>query len=218
MPESEARRKREWMIDTQLRSRAITDERVLAAMARVPRERFVAEARGHSAYDDSPLPIGFGQTISQPYMVAAMLEALACEPQHRALEVGAGSGYQAALLAELCAQVWTVEIVEQLAAQAAATLRALGYSTAKVVVGDGTQGLPEHAPYDRIIVAAGAPSVPEPLLEQLAEGGRLVIPIGGRVGQRLVICRRESGRIHRCESMSCAFVPLIGLYGWSPGL
>jgi len=207
---------RQRMVESQLTARGITDERVLEAMATVPREHFVPEARRADAYADRPLPIGGGQTISQPYIVAIMLEVLDCGPGMTALEIGAGSGYQAALLAELCERVWAVEIVESLARRAAVALDALGYDNVEIVVGDGTQGLPEHAPYDRIIVAAGAPVVPEPLREQLAEDGRLVIPVGSRISQRLVIVRREGDEFHEQESIPCVFVPLVGRYGWSP--
>jgi protein-L-isoaspartate(D-aspartate) O-methyltransferase len=150
-------------------------------------------------------------------MVATMLEVLDPRPDHHVLEIGAGSGYQAALLAELSDEVRAVEIVEDLAKRARERLLDLGYDNVDIVIGDGTQGLPEHAPYDRIIVAAGAPRVPEPLVEQLADVGRLVIPIGGRVSQRLVVFDREGDEVHRSERMSCAFVPLVGRHGWRPG-
>lgn len=205
------------MVEGQLKPRGIRDERVLRAMAQVPRERFVPEGMRLEAYADRPLPIGEGQTISQPYMVAAMLEALACNSGDVALEVGAGSGYQAALLAELCRQVYAVEIVEKLAERARQRLADLGYENAEVVVGDGTQGLPEHAPYDRIIVAAGAPRVPEPLSDQLADGGRLVIPVGSRMTQRLLIVERYGEEIVERKGMPCVFVPLVGRHGWRPG-
>ncbi|MEA3402583.1 MAG: protein-L-isoaspartate(D-aspartate) O-methyltransferase [Armatimonadota bacterium] len=214
---SDFERQRQRMVEGQLKPRGIRDERVLRAMAQVPRERFVPEGMRLEAYADRPLPIGEGQTISQPYMVAAMLEALACNSGDVALEVGAGSGYQAALLAELCRQVYAVEIVEKLAERARQRLADLGYENAEVVVGDGTQGLPEHAPYDRIIVAAGAPRVPEPLSDQLADGGRLVIPVGSRMTQRLLIVERYGEEIVERKGMPCVFVPLVGRHGWRPG-
>lgn len=210
------RRQCQQMVECQLRARGIRDERVLDAMMRVPREHFVPPDLRAAAYADQPLPIGSGQTISQPYMVAAMLQALGCRPEDRALEVGAGSGYQAALLAELCAEVYAVEIIEALAEQARSRLAELGYDNVHVVVGDGTQGLPEYAPFDRIVVAAGAPEVPRPLVEQLADGGRLVIPVGSRLAQRLVIVDRDDGDLLRRQDMSCVFVPLFGRHGWSP--
>lgn len=202
------------MVETQLRARGIRDERVLAAMARVPRHLFVPEAGRAAAYLDTPLSIGYGQTISQPYMVAAMLEALDVGPEMTALEIGAGSGYQAALLGKLAREVWAVEIIEPLAAAARAVLAELGIDNVHIVVADGTLGLPEYAPYDRIIVAAGAPAVPEPLREQLADGGRLVIPVGGRMSQRLRIIDRVGDRFLERDGMSCVFVPLIGRHGW----
>lgn len=202
------------MVEMQLRARGIRDERVLAAMARVPRHLFVPEADRTAAYLDTPLSIGYGQTISQPYMVAAMLEALDVGPEMTALEIGAGSGYQAALLGELAREVWAVEIIEPLAAAARAVLAELGLDNVHIVVADGTLGLPEYAPYDRIIVAAGAPAVPEPLREQLADGGRLVIPVGGRMSQRLRIIDRIGDRFVERDGMSCVFVPLIGRHGW----
>lgn len=205
------------MVDDQLRARGIRDSRVLEAMLNVPRERFVPAALVREAYSDRPLSIGRGQTISQPYMVGTMLERLDCAPGDRALEVGAGSGYQAALLGELCAEVHAVEIVEDLAGKAREVLFELGYDNVAIHVGDGTQGWPEQAPYDRIIVAAGAPSVPGPLIEQLADGGRLVMPVGSRISQRLITIERHGDELDRTESMPCVFVPLVGRHGWWPG-
>jgi len=202
------------MVERQIRARGVRDERVLRAMEKVPRERFVPVSDRADAYLDRPLPIGSGQTISQPYMVAIMLDVLGCAPESRVLEIGAGSGYQAALLGELCREVWAVEIVEALAIRAEAALKELGYENVHVVVGDGTQGLPEHAPYDRIIVAAGAPAVPEPLQEQLADGGRLVIPVGSRMSQCLVVIDRVGDEFVQRESTPCVFVPLVGRHGW----
>lgn len=204
------------MVEAQLIARGIRDRRVLDAMRTVPRGCFVPEAYRDAAHADRPIPIGLGQTISQPYMVGKMLEVLECEPDFTVLEVGAGSGYQAALLGELCAEVWAVEIVPELAQQARSVLCDLGFDNVHVVTGDGTEGLPERAPFGRIIVAAGAPSVPEPLVEQLADGGRLVMPVGDRVSQRLVIVERDGEDLQRRESISCVFVPLIGRHGWGP--
>jgi len=202
------------MVEDQLRRRGIADERVLAAMGKVPREQFIPEHQRRFAYDDSALSIGEGQTISQPYMVAKMLELLACRPEHRVLEVGAGSGYQAALLGELTAEVYAIEIVETLAARARQVLARLGYENVSIVVGDGTLGYPEAAPYDRIIVAAAAPQVPPPLVEQLAEGGRLVAPVGSRGVQTCIVGHKEDGELQIEESIGCVFVPLIGRHGW----
>lgn len=215
--EDDLLRQRESMIERQLIARGIADERVLEAMRSVPRERFVPAAMRPEAYADRPLAIGQGQTISQPYMVAKMLEVLQCGPEETALEIGAGSGYQAALLGELCAEVWAVEILEELAEKAQKVIAELGYDNVHVVVADGTQGLPEHAPYDRIIVAAAAPAVPEPLTEQLADGGRLVLPVGGRFSQHLTVIERDGDRLNRSEETPCVFVPLVGRHGWKPG-
>jgi len=192
----------------------IADPRVLAAMARVPRHRFVPEAQWVFAYADGPLPIGDGQTISQPYMVAAMTEALRLAGTERVLEVGTGSGYQCAVLAELAREVVTVERIAALSERAGAVLSDLGYDNVVRVVGDGTLGAPEHAPYDAIVVTAGAPAAPEPLLEQLADGGRLVIPEGGRGIQTLVRYTRRGDGFHTEALMQCMFVPLIGRHGW----
>jgi len=187
---------------------------VLDAVAKVPRDRFVTEAQRPFAYEDRALPIGEGQTISQPYMVAAMLQALRTAPDLTALEIGAGSGYQAALLGELCKRVWAVEVVEPLAVRARDVLAELDYQNVEIVVADGSLGLPEHAPYDCIIVAAGAPEVPRPLVQQLAEGGRLVAPVGSRFTQRLVVCERSGSTIQQREGIACVFVPLVGEHGW----
>ena len=202
------------MVEDQLRRRGIADERVLAAMGKVPREQFIPEHQRRFAYDDSALSIGEGQTISQPYMVAKMLELLACRPEHRVLEVGAGSGYQAALLGALAAEVYAIEIVETLAESARQVLSRLGYENVSIVVGDGTLGYPEAAPYDCVIVAAAAPQVPPPLVEQVAEGGRLVAPVGSRGIQTCIIGSKEDGELRIERSIGCVFVPLIGQHGW----
>jgi protein-L-isoaspartate(D-aspartate) O-methyltransferase len=206
--------RRRLMVQDQLRERGIRDERVLAAMGRVPRHMFVPETWRSAAYDDTPLPIGYGQTISQPLMVATMLEAAAFEGDERVLEVGAGCGYQAALLGELAHEVFTVEIIPDLARLAAENLERTGYENVLVVQSDGSLGHRESAPYDVILVAAAAPTVPEPLVDQLAVGGRLLIPVGSSFGQTLErVTRLPDGRIDVQRLGGCAFVPLVGAYG-----
>ena len=206
------------MVERQLVSRGIRDPRVLDAMRTVPREAFVSERQAGYAYDDGPLPIGEGQTISQPYVVAFMIEAVAPQAGDRALEIGTGSGYSAAVLASVVAAVYTVERIATLAEAAAGRLSALGYGTVHVRCGDGTLGWPEHAPYDVVIVTAGAPRVPPALLDQLAPGGRLVVPVGDeRFAQQLVrVRRRPDGTVSEESLELVAFVPLIGAQGW-PG-
>jgi protein-L-isoaspartate(D-aspartate) O-methyltransferase len=202
------------MVEEQLRRRGVGDERVLAAMERVPRELFVPEPIRERAYDDAALPIGGDQTISQPFMVARICEVLAVRESDRVLDVGTGSGYQAAVLAELAAQVHTIERIPDLAAHAWEALEAAGYSDVHVHVGDGSKGLPEHAPFGAIAVAAAAPEVPVSLYEQLEPGGRLAVPVGGRRGQelRLVVRSPEGPAVLR--SVPCRFVPLIGEEGF----
>ena len=202
------------MVDEQLRSRDIVDERVLAALERVPREAFVPERLRPRAYDDAALPIGGGQTISQPYMVARTCEALALRGHERVLEVGAGSGYQAAVLAELAAEVHTVERVRELAVQAREALVDAGYGRVQVHVGDGTLGLPDHAPFAAIAVAAAAPRLPQTLYEQLEPRGRLVVPVGGRRGQELQVVVRSPEGPAVVRSVPCRFVPLLGEEGF----
>ncbi len=202
------------MVDEQLRARAIRDERVLAAMERVRRELFVPQPYRLAAYDDAALPIGEGQTISQPYMVARICEALALEGDERVLDVGTGSGYQAAVLAELAAEVHTIERRAALAARARAALTAAGYEHVQVHEGDGTLGLPEHAPFAAIAVAAAAPRVPPSLYLQLDVGGRLVVPVGGRGGQELEVVERSAEGPVLARSVPCRFVPLIGEEGF----
>jgi len=205
----------EGWIEEQLVARGVRDLRVLDAMRRVPRAAFVPpDARPH-AYDDRALPIGSGQTISQPYMVAAMTEALRLTGTERVLDVGTGSGYQAAVLAELAREVITIERRPELAEAALATLGALGYGSVQVLVGDGTLGSPAHAPFDGILVAAGAPRVPEALRRQLSgNNGRLVIPIGPPEQQYLVIVTRDGDRFTESRGVGCVFVPLLGAEGW----
>jgi protein-L-isoaspartate(D-aspartate) O-methyltransferase len=197
-----------------LRRRGIADARVLAAMAAVPREQFVPEDLRSRAYDDRALPIGHGQTISQPFMVATLCAALELEGGERVLDVGTGSGYQAAVLAELAAEVITIERVPELAEQARARLERAGYGSVEVHVGDGTLGCRERAPYDGIAVAAAAPMVPEALYEQLALGGRIAVPVGSRREQWLEVVTRAPGAPERRRTVPCVFVPLLGAEGF----
>ena len=203
------------MIEQQLLRRGICDRRVLAAMAAVPREEFVAENLRYAAYDDHALAIGEGQTISQPYMVARACELAELTPQARVLEVGGGSGYQAAVLAQLCAQVVTLELIAALAERAAEILRRLEIRNVQVIAADGTRGYPEGAPYDAVVVAAGAASVPPALIEQLAIDGRLVIPIGDDSLQTLTVLRKTAGGVTRHGYDGCVYVPLRGSGGWT---
>jgi protein-L-isoaspartate(D-aspartate) O-methyltransferase len=208
-PESEVTPERRFMVEEQLRARDIVDRRVLEAMGRVPRELFVPEELRARAYEDAALPIGGGQTISQPYMVARICEALALDGRERVLDVGTGSGYQAAVLAELAAEVDTIERIPELAAQARASLAAAGYERVNVHVGDGTRGLPARAPFDAIAVAAAAPEFPPALYEQLAPRGRLVMPVGGPHGQRLELVVKSPEGPAVVRSVPCRFVPLV---------
>ena len=204
---------RERMVDSQLRARGVRDERVLGAMARVPRHMFAPEPYRDQAYEDHPLPIGEGQTISQPYIVATMLDALAPSPAHRVLEVGTGSGYLTALLAELVAQVFSVERHAVLAETARDLLSRMGYTNVKVIVGDGSQGFLQCAPYDAIIVSAAAPELPHALVGQLAEGGRMIIPVGQADSQQLQLIRVENGQPRIALRELCRFVPLVSSDG-----
>jgi protein-L-isoaspartate(D-aspartate) O-methyltransferase len=213
-PEDDLRADRRRMVDEQLRERDIVDERVLAAMENVRRELFVPGQERGGAYADAALPIGHGQTISQPYMVARIAEALDLKGGERVLDVGTGSGYQAAVLAELGADVHTIERIPELAGQARANLAAAGYGQVHVHVGDGTLGLPEHAPFGAIAVAAAAPSLPQLLYDQLKLRGRLVVPIGGRWGQRLEVIVRSPEGPAIVRSVPCRFVPLVGQEGF----
>jgi len=197
------------MVDSQIRARGIEDERVLSAMSRVPRHEFTAGRYRDQAYEDYPLPIGEGQTISQPYIVALMLEALALTPSDRVLEIGTGSGYVTALLAELAAEVVSLERYAVLADEARGLLADLGHSNVKVIVGDGTFGFPPGAPYDAIIVSAAGPEVPRPLLAQLAESGRMIIPVGSFDSQQLQLIRMHNGQPHTQWRELCRFVPLV---------
>jgi protein-L-isoaspartate(D-aspartate) O-methyltransferase len=202
------------MVVTQLRGRDVVDERVLAAMERVPRELFVPEKLRDRAYDDAALPIGADQTISQPYMVARICEALSLTGPERVLDVGTGSGYQAAVLAELADEVDTIERIPKLAEQARANLAAAGYGRVRVHVGDGSRGLPERAPFDAIAVAAAAPELPRTLYDQLEPRGRLVVPVGRRGMQRLEVIVRSPEGPAVLRSVPCRFVPLLGEEGF----
>lgn len=202
------------MVHSQLRARGITDERVLAAMGAVPRHAFVAPGDESFAYDDRAMPIGQGQTISQPYMVALMCQLLDVSAQHRVLEVGGGSGYQAAVLGQLAAEVHSIEIVPELAKRAGLVLQRLGYGNVHLLQGDGTLGYPPAQPYDRVIIAAGAPAVPGPLVEQLVEGGKLVAPVGDLRVQTCIVGTRRGDELVVEHSIGCVFVPLRGEHGW----
>lgn len=206
---------REAMVMRQLRGRSICDERVLQAMLALPRHHFVPPELAQLAYDDCALPIGWDQTISQPYMVAFMLEALGLEGHERVLEVGTGSGYQAALLGLLAREVYSVEIVADLASRARSALVELGFANVKVALANGSIGLPHAGPFDAIVVAAGAPEIPAALTAQLKDGGTLVIPVGGHAYQELVRVRKRRGVTTREVLTTCTFVPLVGEQGWS---
>jgi protein-L-isoaspartate(D-aspartate) O-methyltransferase len=195
------------MVEQQIRARGIKDDTVLDAMARVERHRFVPAGASRQAYDDNPLPIGWGQTISQPYIVAYMTEALELRKDHKVLEIGTGSAYQAAVLAEIVGQVLTIEIVEELGTRAAALLKELGYANVRVRVGDGYGGWPEEAPFDRIMVTAAPDHVPQPLVDQLAVGGRMIIPVGRDYQELIVITKTDTGIVER-RTIPVRFVPL----------
>jgi protein-L-isoaspartate(D-aspartate) O-methyltransferase len=202
------------MLEDQIIHRGVKDERVLAAMRKVPRHEFLPEAIRGMAYQDSALPLGEAQTMSQPYMVALMSELLELKGAERVLEIGTGSGYQTAVLAELCGKVYTLERIKLLADRARATLDRLGYRTVAIKVYDGTYGWKDMAPFDAIMVTAGAPDVPAPLIDQLKEGGRMVVPVGERYGQVLMkVTRTAQGPVME-RNIPCTFVPLIGIHGW----
>lgn len=207
---------RERMVERQLRKRGIRDERVLAAMLSVPRHEFVPAELAPQAYEDRPLPIGQGQTISQPFIVAAMAEALRLSGGERVLEIGAGSGYQAAVLSLLAREVQAVEMHEDLALSCRERLARLGYGNVHIHVGDGTLGWPGEAPFEAILVTAAAPDIPPPLLAQLAEGGRLVLPVGSTDEQRLLRLEKHGNATSSRLLIHCRFVPLVGKYGWKP--
>jgi protein-L-isoaspartate(D-aspartate) O-methyltransferase len=205
---------RQEMVEYQIRARGVNDPLVLEAMRKVPRHLFVPPEYLDSAYTDRPLPIGYGQTISQPYMVAVMTEALKLQGHERVLEVGTGSGYQAAVLAEIVDHVVSLERKPELAQRAAEILKELACIGVEVIVGDGSKGYPERAPFDGILVTAGAPEIPTVLLEQLADGGRLVIPVGNSFQQTLTRVTRKGQGFESQRLEGCVFVPLIGEYGW----
>lgn len=207
-------KERNRMVDEQIVPRGVRDERVLAALRKVPRHEFLPEAIRGMAYADNALPIGEGQTISQPYMVALMTELLALTGTERVLEIGTGSGYQAAVLAELCQKVYTVERIKTIADRARATLDRLGYRSVAIKVYDGTYGWKDMAPFDAILVTAGSPEIPAPLVEQLRAGGRMVIPVGTRYGQELMRMTKTAEGTVTEMNIPCVFVPLIGNHGW----
>lgn len=197
------------MVEEQIRARGIRDEKVLEAMLKVERHRFVLPDYLNKAYADHPLPIGDGQTISQPYIVAFMTEVLDLKATDKVLEIGTGSGYQAAVLAEICDSVFTVEIYPSLALQAERTLKLLGYTNIFIKTGDGYRGWPEHAPFDAIIVTCAPEEIPLPLREQLAEGGKMIIPVGGNYTQNLVLLEKKRGKILKTNVLPVRFVPMI---------
>jgi protein-L-isoaspartate(D-aspartate) O-methyltransferase len=200
---------RQRMVEQQLKPRGIKDEHVLAAMAKVPREEFVPADVRRSAYEDGPLPIGYDQTISQPYVVAFMTEQLRPKRSDRVLEIGSGSGYQAAILGELVAEVYTIEIVEPLAKSAEATLQRLGYNNVYIKVGDGYKGWPQEAPFDAIIVTCAPEKVPQPLVDQLKDGGRMIIPVGERFAQQLYLLEKKNGQLKESVTLPVRFVPML---------
>jgi protein-L-isoaspartate(D-aspartate) O-methyltransferase len=207
---------RQQMVETQLRARDIRDERVLGAMGEVPRHEFVGREYSNEAYADHPIPIGNGQTISQPYIVALTLQALSLRPADKVLEIGTGSGYQTAALTLLASQVYSNERHPGLASRAQETLSRLGYSNVAISVADGTNGWAEFAPFDAIVVSAAAPEIPRPLFEQLREGGRMVIPVGPPEAQRLQLVGKVNGQPVVKVLQGCRFVPLVGEHGYSP--
>lgn len=202
------------MVETQLERRDITDSRVLDAFRKVPRHMFVKESQEQDAYGDNPLQIGFGQTISQPYMVALMTQCLELKGNEKVLEIGTGSGYQTAILAELAKEIYSIERHEELYLNAKKILDQLGYTNIHINTGDGTLGRKEESPFDGIIVTAGAPNVPKTLKDQLADGGRLVIPVGSKYSQTIIVVKREGKKFRESEVCGCVFVPLVGKYGW----
>ena len=209
-------RERDRMVEEQLAARGVTDPRVLAVLRRVPRHRFVQEALRERAYGDHPLPIGEEQTISQPFIVGLMTALLELTGREKVLEVGTGSGYQTAVLAELARRVCSIERLPRLAERARARLEGLGYDNVWVRVGNGTLGWPDEAPFDRIIVTAGGPAVPPPLVQQLADGGRMVLPVGSADNQVLTIVENVGGETRTTTHSECKFVKLVGKYAWEP--
>ena len=209
MTEQEFKLIREKMVEAQIINRGVCDERVLNAFFKVPRHLFVNEEQQMSAYGDFPLSIGEGQTISQPYVVALMTESLNLPPQARVLEIGTGSGYQTAILAELAESVFSIEVIERLQLKARQVISDLGYTNVSFKIGDGKNGWPEHAPFDGILIAAGARDVPKPLLEQLAEDGTMVVPVGSWSSQDLLVITKEEGGYQEKSLGGCRFVPLV---------
>ena len=205
---------RERMVKEQIIARKVKDKRVIEAMKKVPRHVFVDKIYYHQAYNDYPLPVGHGQTISQPYMVAVMTELLELKGEEKVLEIGTGSGYQTAILSLLCSKVYTMERISELTQKARSRLDHLGFRNVGFMVGDGSIGWRDYAPYDGIMVTAGAPDIPNSLIEQLAENGRLVIPVGNEHYQVLNVVRKRKGSIYRKEHFECTFVPLLGKEGW----
>ena len=214
IPEPAPHEQRLRMVEEQLKARGIADARLLAAFRKVPRHLFVPPALQRDAYADHPLPVGGGQTISQPYIAALMTGCLGLQGHERVLEVGTGSGYQTAILAELALEVFSVERLPELLSAAVERLNGLGYLNVHVTTGNGSLGWPEHAPYDAILVTAAAPDIPKPLVDQLADPGRLVLPIGPQGSQMLIQVEKRHGAIRRTEIASCVFVPLLGEHGW----
>lgn len=200
---------RQRMVEQQLKPRGIKDERVLVAMAKVPREEFIPVNARADAYEDGPLPIGYDQTISQPYIVAFMTEQLRPKQSDRVLEIGSGSGYQAAILGELVAEIYTIEIVEPLGKSAEATLQRLGYNNVHIKMGDGYKGWPEEAPFDAIIVTCAPEKVPQPLVDQLKDGGRMIIPVGERFAQQLYLLEKKNGQLKESVTLPVRFVPML---------
>lgn len=214
MDKMDFQRLRDSMVENQLISRGIKDRRVLNAMRKIPRHLFMNESLWFKAYDDAAIPVGEGQTISQPYMVAIMTELLEMKGVEKVLEIGTGSGYQAAILAELSREVYTIERIQSLSDKAGEVIRNLGYENIHLNVGDGTLGWPEATPFDRILITAGSPDIPKPLLGQLSEGGVLLAPVGDRFSQQLVRVIKQKGEFLREYHTPCVFVPLLGEYGW----
>lgn len=206
---------RQSMVDRQLIPRGIRDTRVIRAMRTVPRHLFMDEAQRAGAYDDMALPVGEGQTISQPYMVAVMTELLDLRGGEKVLELGTGSGYQTAILAELSLEVFSIERIQRLSERAGKVLESLGYGNIHFRVGDGTLGWAEVSPFDRILITAGSPEIPEPLIGQLSEGGIIVAPVGDRFSQQLVKATKQNDRLSTDYHVPCVFVPLVGKHGWS---
>lgn len=205
---------RQRMVDEQLVLRGIRDARVLKAMSVVERHRFVPESLRGGAYADHPLPIGYGQTISQPYMVALMSESLQLSGGEKVLEIGTGSGYQTAILAELAKDVYSIERIDSLANKAQDLLASLGFTNVHIKAGDGTSGWPEEAPFERVIITAASPTVPQPLLDQLKDGGKMLLPLGGSLSQMLTLIEKNGRDLRYSDICQCVFVPLMGKYGW----